>query len=595
MRTISFLAVLLLAACGGGGGPPAPIEVAFDLGIMRADAPTTRVVQVENPLDRDATVDLVETDGGPFQIEPGTLPAVAAFSGTAFLTVVFTPSAAGPAEGKITVRFVGAQGEGEQEAIVTLDATVETPSLSRTPGALAFGDVRIGEDATRTFSVRNTSAATPVTVTGLASLPADFRIAGGQFPRTLQASESMTIGIGYAPTSLGPRAFDVTVLHELPDVDLVTSVTADCTTWVPEIITEFNDVPVVGGETGWLEVFVPPHAISLSLEVRGPTDMSPGLLGLEGPGGRVYENESLTGAYLWTPGELGIFTAGIPNSDREELLLVPGGGTYRFRFFAFAGSASTFDVRAIVHNRPGGVSVDGVVNLNVFLAPALGITVESAPFASRLQGILSETNRIFGKQGLRIGKVSYFELNDPAFDDITDNEFADLLRQSSAAPDTRLNLFFVRTALGGGVLGVAARVPGPLLNGTGLSGVMVDYDYGSIATAGHVTAHELCHYLGLFHTVEQNGQHDMIDDTNECPSGGTNAVCPTEGGDYLMHWRVLTADPIVTDGQGLVIRGHPLVGPTSALASLPLLPFPTPVGELDPLPDNWCGTPGCHR
>jgi hypothetical protein len=405
----------------------------------------------------------------------------------------------------------------------------------------------------------------------------------------------MTIGIGFTPSSLGARAFDVTVLHGLPGVDLVTSVTADATTWVPEIITEFNDVPVVGGETGWLEVEVPPHAISLSLEVIGPPDMAPGLLGLEGPGGRVYENEDLTGEYLWTPGELGIFTAGIPSSDREGLLLVPGGGTYRFRFFSFIGSASSFDVRAIVHNRPGGVSADGVVDLNVLLAPVLGITADGAPFASRLQGILGETDRIFSQQGLRLGKITYFELDNTAFNDIDSDEFEALLRESSGASEVRLNLFFVRTALGGGVLGVAARVPGPVLNGTGLSGVMVDYDYGSIATAGHVTAHELCHYLGLFHTVEQSGQHDMIDDTNECPSGGTNAACPTEGGDYLMHWRVLDTDPIITDGQGLVIRGHPLVGPASELTGVPLLPLPIDVGAIDPLPENWCGTPGCDR
>ncbi|MHC4819198.1 MAG: hypothetical protein ACYTF8_14215, partial [Planctomycetota bacterium] len=90
------------------------------------------------------------------------------------------------------------------------------------------------------------------------------------------------------------------------------------------------------------------------------------------------------------------------------------------------------------------------------------------------------------------------------------------------------------------------------------------------------------------------GGHDIIDDTLECPSNGTDSVCLTVGGGYLMHWSVLGVDPIVTDGQGRVMLGHPLVGPPSTLQMEALLALPAAAGLLEVPPDGWCGTPGCQ-
>ena len=63
-----------------------------------------------------------------------------------------------------------------------------------------------------------------------------------------------------------------------------------------------------------------------------------------------------------------------------------------------------------------------------------------------------------------------------------------------------------------------------------------------------------------------------------------------------MHWRVLSSDPVITDGQARVILGHPLM----AEAMEPLLfPFSSAVRALaavstpPELPDGWCGCVGC--
>jgi len=585
LRVAGIFGLLAVVAACGGGGPPLPIEELRDLGQVRADQPTTLTILIQkNPLERTATVEELQAPSAPFALEPGNLPGVVAQGADFALRLILTPTGPGLYETVFRVGF------DSQEFIVTASARVEGPGLELVTLAIDFGSVPIGESRMLGVAVRNPNQLTPVELTSLGALPAGFSVAG-TLPQILPPGAGTTFQVTYAPATLAVHDTQLVIQHSA-GAALRASVKASTGTWVPTIVRDFGSVPLSGGDTAWLEVEVPPHAVSLSFEAIGPGPTQVGLLGLEGPGGRIYENDQATGALLWTPGDEGIFTATVPNSDRADVQLVDGGGTYRVRFYLFQGFATSLDVRAIIRSRPDAINGDGVVDLNVFLAPGLQITDPLGE--TRLQQIVARTDEIFGQQGLHLGAISYFQLDSSDFDTVTADEFGELLEESATASSVRLNLFFVQTAFGGGVLGVAARVPGPALNGTPMSGVMVDYDFGSANTAGHVTAHELGHYLGLFHTVESFGAHDIIDDTLECPQNGTDATCPDEGADYLMHWKVLQGVfPVLTDGQGHVLRAHPLVSPPTPLAMAALRLALPPGGEVEALPDGWCGTPGC--
>jgi len=584
-----------LVACGSGGGGGAPVtippqQVSFHLGTRRADQPSLSAIQITSVLTTTAEVTLATAPAGPFAPAPGELPRAIDALAAVNINVVFTPPAEGDFEDEFTLLVTPTGGGPVQEVTVMLTARAEDPAVAVLTPNVAFGDVRIGETELVTVTVSNPSLATPATVTRVEGLPGRFTVVG--LPLALAAGAQDTFDMEYDPDALASFAFALEIFHTASAMPLVVNVTTETTTWVPEIIVDFGSVTVTGGETAWLEVDVPPHAISLSLEVQH-SSATIGLLGFEGPGGRIYENAAATGAFLWNPGDE-VFSATLPSSDRDELTLVDGGGVYRFRFYVFSGAASAFDVRAIVKNRPGGVVAAGVLHLNVFLAPGLGITAAAAPSTTRLQNILAEVDRIVSQSGLSLGDIDYFALTNTAFNDVSNAEFADLLAESSAAGEVRVNLFFVENTFGGNAVGVAGAVPGPALNGTPVSGVMVDYDFGNATTSGAVTAHELGHYLGLLHTVESDGAHDLIDDTLECPPSGTNGTCTTPGADYLMHWQVLNGDPVITDGQSRVLLGHPLVAPPSGLTAIALLAGAARE-EIEALPEGWCGTPGCCK
>lgn len=130
-------------------------------------------------------------------------------------------------------------------------------------------------------------------------------------------------------------------------------------------------------------------------------------------------------------------------------------------------------------------------------------------------------------------------------------ELPALLSLSAGAPNTGINLFFVSDIEGLGAgepYAIAGGTPGPLtMQGTGASGIAIATDMllNSPEVLGRTLAHELAHYLGLFHTTEADGSRlDPLTDTPRCPlvndsnGDGTLSVgeCAGLGDNNLMFW-----------------------------------------------------------
>lgn len=129
--------------------------------------------------------------------------------------------------------------------------------------------------------------------------------------------------------------------------------------------------------------------------------------------------------------------------------------------------------------------------------------------------------------------------------DFTDSTTSALVSQGAA---NAVNLFFAEdlSADGaGGLLGIASGIPGSIGITGSYNGVLVGLEAhrsnNSLDTQllGETAAHEMGHWLGLFHTTESNGaSFDPLDDTPECSSSNPSVTnCYSLGGDNLMFWQ----------------------------------------------------------
>jgi hypothetical protein len=144
-----------------------------------------------------------------------------------------------------------------------------------------------------------------------------------------------------------------------------------------------------------------------------------------------------------------------------------------------------------------------------------------------------------------------------------------LFRLSAGAANSAINLFFVadmeQRGNDGDPEAEAGGIPGPLgMQGTGASGIAIATNMmaNEPQALGRTLAHEIAHYLGLFHTSESNGVVlDPLDDTPECRverglgTGGLGvAACEGFGADNLMFWAKTTGTVLTPQQQSVLQR-----------------------------------------
>lgn len=265
----------------------------------------------------------------------------------------------------------------------------------------------------------------------------------------------------------------------------------------------------------------------------------------------------------------GAFAALLPGNPNVSVK--PGNhkiSLYSFNLSGFntAGVSSTAQVMVLA-KVGASEPTEGVLDLNLWFTGAEGWTADTAKTDARFQGILTGVGQIYEQANIRFGRISY---NDVEGDfRVIENagqpgsELSELFAQSANAPFDGVNVFFVDELLAGGIaggfgviLGLAGGIPGPAgIMGTEKSGVAIAVKPNPQAPANfnQVMAHEVGHFLGLFHTSEQNFGfgaqiHDQMPDTAD---NDTSFLMHNSGGGMTIspgQTRTMRLNPWVRQG-----------------------------------------------
>lgn len=265
------------------------------------------------------------------------------------------------------------------------------------------------------------------------------------------------------------------------------------------------------------------------------------------------------------------FAAIAPNNPASQV--TPGEHSFRVFGLVPSGTSATpaaGQVRVQVHTKVVHQEVPetGTLDLNLFFTGAGGWTAESAQADPAFQAMLENLDGIYDQVGISLGEISYNDADSDyqVIEDVTSGtgDLSELFAKSERAPLNGPSVFFVDDLrMSGGpfgmIAGIAGGIPGPIrTQGSPRSGVAIALeildDPQVPFTLEQVVGHELGHYLGLFHTTENEfaqmfpgfmPAHDPLPDTPE--NDESYLMFYSGSGDTLSPW------------QGRVMRKNPWV------------------------------------
>ncbi len=292
-------------------------------------------------------------------------------------------------------------------------------------------------------------------------------------------------------------------------------------------------------------------------------------------------------------------------------------GTYQFSVPSLGTAPTPVRVYAIFN--PRQTFSAGTLHVNLHFCGLNDLSAASAAGNASFQTLFNEFQRILLQAGIQPQTAGTYDC--PSADqtrlavienlDTNNNgqadELEDLFALSGQAAAAGLSIFFVQEIDDGDgsdtsfIAGIAGGIPGPgPIRGTIQSGVAVtigDSTIGPLTTAqllrrGRTMAHEVGHYLGLFHTTERCGADatvcesvpvpnvafnvDPLSDTPACPksadadppgpAGPDGNVdgdeCLAFDGRNLMFWTQPTPPSVrdqISADQTFVLQRNPMV------------------------------------
>lgn len=221
----------------------------------------------------------------------------------------------------------------------------------------------------------------------------------------------------------------------------------------------------------------------------------------------------------------------------------------------------------VIEETSSGTTLD----LHLYLAGVPGVTADTAEAYAPLTDVFDAIAELLAPTGIVIGERRWYDVPESlaALHSVVRSQWNidELVRSSRlVGPELDdalvLNVFLTRGFSWDGIIGLSAGLPGAAgLHGTRSSGVVMTSEYADGSAAGSaftaiVLAHEMGHYLGLFHTTEFTFAHwDPLDDTPRCTTGNpstcpdlTNLMFPLAGDDHT----------VITPGQTSVLLANPL-------------------------------------
>jgi Abnormal spindle-like microcephaly-assoc'd, ASPM-SPD-2-Hydin len=210
-------ALISLTGCQtlGNTGSPAPGSLAANpasvsFGNVKVGSNQTVPVKVTNTGGVSVTVSSATTTGSGFSFTGPNLPLTLGAGQATTFNAVFAPTVAGNATGSLTVN----SNANNPTLSIPLSGTgVAQGQLTPNPASLSFGNVVVGSNKSLTETLTNSGGAS-LTISAASASGAGFSLSGLTLPLTLNAGQSTSFSVKFAPAVAGAVSGKVTITSD---------------------------------------------------------------------------------------------------------------------------------------------------------------------------------------------------------------------------------------------------------------------------------------------------------------------------------------------------------------------------------------------
>jgi hypothetical protein len=173
----------------------------LNFGSVTVSSSATQSLSLTSSGTAPATVNSASVSGTGFSLVAGTFPATLSPGQSMTLQVQFSPTSASSTSGALMISSNSSTGA---TTTVSLSGTgvAGSPQLSLSTTTLNLGSVAVNSTAAQSLTLTS-SGTSAVTVSSASVQGAGFSLSGGILPVTLNPTQSTTLQVQFAPTTVG--------------------------------------------------------------------------------------------------------------------------------------------------------------------------------------------------------------------------------------------------------------------------------------------------------------------------------------------------------------------------------------------------------
>jgi len=222
-----FLGLVTLVGCQGfSSTKPADQQqqsgtlvlgsASLEFGSVTAGTSKTLTTTVSNTGAASVTISSVAISNQNFSLSGPSLPVTIAVGQNSTISLVFIPNAAGAFSATVSV----SSNASNVSTTLSLSGTgVANGQLALNPTSQSFGSVTVGSQSNQIVTLTNNSAST-VNISQASVSGTGFKLNGVTAPIALNASQSTTFTVTFAPQSTAPASGSVTITSDAPSPTL---------------------------------------------------------------------------------------------------------------------------------------------------------------------------------------------------------------------------------------------------------------------------------------------------------------------------------------------------------------------------------------